>query len=188
MSSEKKTVAIEFFCGVNEFTITQLLDIVKDQIQKGIGTIIILMSSHGGSVFYGLSAYNFLKGVPVEIITHNFGSVDSSAGVVFCAGAKRYSVPDARFLIHPLTWTYGKSTSLHEEQMEENLKSFRIDTENVAGVLASATGKKEEEILQDMKNRKHLNPEQAKDYGLVHEIRGTLIEKGTEIIKIRSSN
>jgi ATP-dependent protease ClpP protease subunit len=180
-----KTIAIEFLCRVDEFTVTQLLDIIKQQMQDGVEKIILLISSSGGNVFYGLSVYNFLKGMPIEVITHNFGSVDSSAGVIYCAGSKRYSSPDARFLIHPLTWTYSDTTTLYEEQMEENLKSFRIDSENVVGVLVTATGKKEEEIVQDMKNRKHLNPDQAKNYGLVHEIKENLIEKGTAIFKIK---
>jgi len=89
LSSEKKTACIEFLCEVNEYTVTQLLDSVKILIKKGYERIIILISSPGGNVFYGLSAFNFLRGIPVEIITHNFGSVDSTAGIIFCAGSKR---------------------------------------------------------------------------------------------------
>jgi len=143
LSTKKKTVCIEFLCGVDEYTVTQLTDSVNALMKKGYEQIIILISSPGGNVFYGLSAFNFLRGVPVEIITHNFGSVDSTAGIIFSAGSKRYSVPHARFLIHPLSWTYNNPTTLSEEQMEENLKSFRLDTENTAGVLAEVTGKSE---------------------------------------------
>jgi len=70
--------------------------------------------------------------------------------------------------------------------MEENLKNFRLDTENTAGVLAEASGKSEEEIKKDMKSRRHLNPEQAKDYGLIDDVKTTLVEAGMEIFKINA--
>ncbi len=183
MVDQKKTVCIEFFCPVTDFTVMQLVDIVKTKIKEKTERFIILISSPGGSVFHALSAYNLLRGLPVEIITHNFGSVDSSAGIIYCAGSKRYSVPDARFLIHPLI--YNLQGGYFEEQMEEHLKNLQLDTQNTVGVLAATTGKKEDEVLDDMKKRKHLNPEQAMEYGLVDEIKTELVEVGTEIIKVQ---
>jgi len=181
--STKKTACIEFLCDVNEYSVKQLIDIAKDLRKKGYQRIKILISSNGGSVFHGLSAYNELKGLDTEIITHNFGSVDSSAGIIFCAGSPRYSVPHARFLIHPLG--YELQGNFSEEQLEEHLKTLQIDTENTAGVIAEATQKEEKQILEDMRKRKHLNPEQAKEYGLIDDIKVELVEAGEEIFRVQ---
>jgi ATP-dependent protease ClpP protease subunit len=90
----------------------------------------------GGSVFHGLSAYNYLKGLPANITTHNFGSVDSIGVVLYCAGATRLSVPQARFLLHGVSANFPQNTSLEEKQLEERLKGLKIDNENIAKVVA----------------------------------------------------
>ena len=182
--SNEQTVYIRFFGDVNNVTVPKLINIVQEKFNAGIRKFVILISSRGGNVFYGLSAYNFLKGIPAEIIMHNFGSVDSSAGIIYCAGDKRYSVPEGRFLIHPVTWTYVGTVSVPEDQMEENVKSLRQDTENIANIIAKNSVKSKNEVLEDMRNRTNLNPEQAREYGLVHEIKNDLIPDDATIFQV----
>ncbi len=68
---------IKFFAPVVDATINALMQAVDQKMARGQQSFITLLSSPGGSVFHGLSAYNYLKGLPAEISTHNFGSVDS---------------------------------------------------------------------------------------------------------------
>ncbi len=117
-------------------------------------------------------------------MTHNFGTVDSITCVLFCAGSKRYSVPHARFLLHGVSANFPQGASLEEKQLEERLNGLKIDIENIAKVMASATNKSKEEIIKAMGERTTLNPEQAKEFGLVHEIKTPLIEAGAELIAI----
>ena len=187
MSDQQKTTFIKFFAAVDGNSINSLMNIVDQKFREGTQRFVILISSPGGSVFHGLSAHNFLKGIPVEIETHNFGSVDSIGVAIFMDGSKRYSVPDARFLIHPVTWGFGANLRLEEKQIEESLKSLRIDAENIAAVIAGGTGKKEKDILKAMHDRTTLSPEQAQKYGLVHEIKRELFPPGAELISINMS-
>jgi ATP-dependent protease ClpP protease subunit len=180
-----KSCYIKFFAGVDENTIKKLMTVVEQKLNEGVTGFIIPISCPGGTVFHGLSGYNFLKGIPADVITHNFGSVDSIGVTLFCAGSKRLSVPHARFLLHGVQANFPERSSLEEKQLEERLKSLRIDIENIAGVIASATGKSEQQVMQDMLNRTTLNSEQAKEYGLVHEIREQIFEKGVEVISIQ---
>ena len=53
------------------------------------------------------------------------------------------------------------------KQLDERMKSLRIDTENIAGVIAENTGKSEEEIINALYEGVALNPEQAVKFGLV---------------------
>jgi ATP-dependent protease ClpP protease subunit len=108
------------------------MNVIDQKMKTGIINFKILISSLGGTVFHGLSAYNYLKGLPVNIITHNFGSVDSIGVVLCCGGLKRLSVPQARFLIHGVSNTFHQNTSLEEKQLEETLKALKIDIENIA--------------------------------------------------------
>jgi len=78
-----KPVVVKFFAPVIEQTINTLLNVIDQKMREEKNEFIILISSPGGSVFHGLSAYNYLKGIPATIITHNFGSVDSMGVVLY---------------------------------------------------------------------------------------------------------
>lgn len=176
---------IKFFAPVTDATIYALMNAVDQKLKEGIETLTILISSPGGSVFHGLSAYNYLKGLPIKITTHNFGSVDSIGVALFCAGSQRLSVSQARFLIHGVTLQFRGDLRLEEKFLEEKLKGLRVDTRNVAKVIAANSNRNEEEVITAMHERITLNPEEALSWGLVHEIRPELFETGSEVISIQ---
>ena len=64
--------------------------------------------------------------------------------------------------------------SLDEKDLEERLKGLQIDYKNIARVIADTTQKSADKVLEDMNNRTTLNPQEARDYGLVHEIKSEL--------------
>jgi hypothetical protein len=82
---------------------------------------------------------------------------------------------------------FQHSVSLEEKQLEERLKGLQIDMGNIARVIADTVKKDKDKILQDMLNRTTLYPEQAMEYGLVHEIKSELFPPGSELISIQMS-
>ena len=180
-----KPVVIRFFAPVIDATVNALMSAVDQNMKQGTKEFIILISSPGGSVIHGLSAYNYLKGLPVSIATHNFGSVDSIGIVIYCAGSRRLSVPQARFLFHGVNVQFRGEQNLEEKLLEERLKGLRIDMENIAKVIAANTGKSAKDITDAMIERTTLNPEEAQSWGLVHEIKSELFEAGSEVIAIQ---
>jgi ATP-dependent Clp endopeptidase proteolytic subunit ClpP len=161
-----------------------LFKAIDQAINQKVERINLLISSPGGSVFHGLSIYNFLKGAPIEVNTYNFGSVDSIGVVIFCSGSKRYSVPHARFLIHGVKFNISGNGSFDEKQMEEFIKGLKIDQQNIAKVISDTTQKPTHIVESDMNNRTTLNPNEAKDYGLIHEIKSELFPKDAPMIVI----
>jgi len=180
-----KPIVIKFFAPVIDVTINTLMNAIDQKMKQGITQFTILISCPGGSVFHGLSAYNYLKGLPATIVTHNFGSVDSIGVVLFCGGSKRLSVPQARFLLHGVSASFQKGT-LEEKQLEERLKGLRIDMENIAKVIAANSGKTVEAVTSAMLERTTLNPDEAKEWGLVDEIKSELFEADAEVISIQA--
>lgn len=180
-----KPVVIKFFAPVNDVTINALMNAIDQKMKQGVTNFVILISSPGGSVFHGLSAYNYLKGLPATITTHNFGSVDSIGVVLYCGGLKRLSVPQARFLLHGVNANFPQEASLEEKQLEERLKGLKIDIENISKVIAANTGKNVKDVTDAMLERTTLNPDEAKSWGLVHEIKSELFEVGSEVISIQ---
>jgi ATP-dependent protease ClpP protease subunit len=181
-----KPVVIRFFAPVIDATVNALMSAVDQKMKQGTQDFTILISSPGGSVIHGLSAYNYLKGLPVSITTHNFGSVDSIGIVLYCAGSRRLSVPQARFLFHGVNVQFRGEQNLDEKLLEERLKGLRIDVENIAKVIAANTGKSTKDITDAMIERTTLNPEEAQSWGLVHAIKSELFEAGSEVIAIQA--
>jgi len=181
-----KPVVIRFFAPVIDATVNALMNTVDQKMKQGVKDFIILISSPGGSVIHGLSTYNYLKGLPANITTHNFGSVDSIGIVLYCAGTRRLSVPQARFLLHGVSAQFKGNQSLEEKQLEERLKGLRIDIENIAKVIAENTGKSVEDVTDAMLERITLNPGEARSWGLVHEVRSQLFETGSEVVSIQA--
>jgi len=152
-------------------------------MNAGTTEFIILISSQVGSTFHGNAIYNYLKGISPKVVTHNYGSIISMASIIFCAGEERYTVPHGIFQIHPAR--SGAVNQLTVEDLRELLGSVDRDNENMAGIIASATNKSEKEILEKLRQRTNLNSEQAKEFGLVHEIKEKLFEPGSEVIVIK---
>lgn len=169
-------------------TTDRLFKIIDQKIGGGVKKIHLLISSPGGSVFHGLSIYNYLKGAPIEVDTYNFGSVDSIGVVIFCAGKKRFSVPHARFLIHGVRFNINGNAAFDEKELEEHFKSLKIDQRNIAKVIADNCNKDIKEIEKKMNDRTTLNPEEAKEYGLVHEIKSDLFPVDADLSVIGEIN
>lgn len=75
--------AIRFLAPVDNQTADQLFTAIDNLLAQGTTKIRLLLSTPGGSVFHGISIHNYLKGLPIEIDTYNFGSVDSIGVVIF---------------------------------------------------------------------------------------------------------
>ena len=178
---DMKEAYIRFMAPLIPQTADQLFRIIDQKMKQGVERLHLLLSSPGGSVFHGLSLYNFLKGAPFDVYTYNFGSVDSIGVVMFCAGDRRFCVPHARFLIHGVSINFSGNHSLDEKGLEEKLNGLRIDYHNIAKVIADTSARTAEQVEADMNNRTTLNPEEAKAYGLVHEIHSELFPAGADI-------
>jgi len=159
---------------------------VEQKLKEASERFVILISSPGGNLSAGVSGYNFLRGIPAEVVTCNFGDAHSVALILFCAGSKRLCVPHARFLLHGIGFDVTANTRFDERTLDERTKGLRLDRETIASIVADSTaGKKTvRDVDRDILNNTFLNSQEAVDYGLVHEIKTELFPKRAEIIAI----
>jgi len=176
-------IYLNFNLEINPQSAQALFKIIQDQLSKGMTTLHLLISSPGGNVDPGIAIYNFLNGLPIEVITHNYGSCDSIAALVFCAGKKRYTVGNSRFLIHSIGLTI-QNQRFNETSLKEIIDSLKNQRETMSKIIARECSKKVEDIEADMLKGIVLNPEQAIKYGLATEIIDELIPKGINFINI----
>jgi ATP-dependent Clp protease, protease subunit len=175
---------IKFYAQVNQHTVIQLQRYIEQALLQGMKTLHLLLSTPGGSVHDGISVYNLLKGLPIVVNTYNFGSVDSIGVVIFCAGTNRYSVPHARFLLHPVAMQVMAPQTLDEPSIEEKLKLVKADQSNIAKVISSTINKPVDEVQKLIHGRTTLEPEKALEKGLVTEIKSSLVPAGVPLISV----
>jgi ATP-dependent Clp protease, protease subunit len=179
-----KTTVIRFYAPVNEATVAQLLTAVDQKLKAGTKRFVLLISSPGGSVFAGLTAYHYLKGIPAEIETHDFGEVYSIATVIYCAGSKRYSVQEGRFLMHGVTLNLPANTPLDESNVGEQLKLMQQQISSIAAVIAETVKKPVSEVQGLIDHHTVYSAAEAQRFGLVTEIRSKLYDEGADLISI----
>lgn len=170
---------------INNQTVPRLIDAVTERVGKGARSVLIAISSPGGHIYWGVTAYNFLRGLGIQVTTHNAGQVDSIAGVIYCAGDDRMSVPDARFLIHGVSLTFpGSDPTLSEKDLRSRLGSLEKERDTIAAILATRTGKPLDDVRQDMLTERILTAAEAKDYGFVTKITPDVFDASQEIVQI----
>ena len=173
---------------VSNLTIPPLMQAVTERVSKGARSLLLAISSPGGNIYWGVTAYNFLRGLGIEIITHNFGQVDSISGVIFCAGDRRLSVTQARFLIHGVSQMFpGTDVNVPERALSSALTGLAQNRDTIASILASRTGTPLETVKQNMLDEVILTTAEAIPYGLVHEIKDEIFDPAQEIVQIISS-
>ena len=170
---------------VTNQTIPPLIRAVTERVAKGARSLLLAISSPGGNIYWGVTAYNFLRGLGIEIITHNVGQVDSVGGVLYCAGDRRLSVPDGRFLIHGVSITFsGTDVTISEKDLRSRLAGLERDRDTIASILATRTGKSLGEVKNDMLNERIMTASEAQDYGFVTEITAQVFDPAQEIVQI----
>jgi ATP-dependent protease ClpP protease subunit len=160
---------IRFLAVVNPQTVNALLNEVDQLRRSGVDNITILISSPGGEVVSGISAYNYLKSLPIKLTTYNFGEVDSIAVALYCAGQYRFSVPNGAFLVHGIAANFPQ-TPLDLEVVEEEVHSMESQTNTLAGVISACTGQNRDVVASAIKRKTVLSAQAAKEWGLVQKI------------------
>jgi len=114
----------------------------------------------------------------VDITTVNVGAVDSAAGLLYCAGNKRYSVPEARFVIHEaaLSITANGQINIDVPALESQLTMLKSQETTIAKILAETAHRTQADAEKKIHAQQALSAQEAKDWGLVQDIRTQLFD------------
>ncbi|MCX5806985.1 MAG: ATP-dependent Clp endopeptidase proteolytic subunit ClpP [Proteobacteria bacterium] len=151
--------------NVANIVIAQLLYLESEDPSKDI---YLYINSPGGHITSGLAIYDTMQYVKSPIVTMCLGQAASMGAVLLTGGAKgkRYALPHSRILIHqPLGGVQGQATDINI-QAKEILRM----REEINKIFTEHTDQPIEKIALDTERDFYMNPEQAKEYGIIDEI------------------
>ncbi len=137
------------------------------------------INSFGGSLYEGLSMFDFVKGSEIEVGC--IGVCASAATLPLLASSKRWGTPNSRYLIHnPLQMAYGNA-----KDMQEVSKELLFEQERALNLYVSNLTIEKEEIQSLMDAEEILDAKEALRIGLIKEIRNfnenPLVVEGSDV-------
>jgi len=150
---------------VSNVIVAQLLFLEAEDPEKDITFYI---NSPGGSVTAGMAIYDTMQYVKCDIATLCMGQAASMGAFLLAAGSngKRYSLPNARIMIHqPMGGFQGQATDI-DIQAKEILR-LKNDLNRL---LAHHTGRQLKKIAADTERDYFMSAEEAQTYGIVDKV------------------
>lgn len=147
-------------------TIQQMVLLDQEDQEK---SITMMINSPGGEVHSGFAIYDMVHFLSAPVVTVVMGLAASMGSILALAApsGSRYSLPNAKFLIHqPLLMGYEGRASDLEIQAKEILR----DREHIINLYAKETGRKADVIAKDIDLDKWMTAQEALDYGLIDKV------------------
>jgi ATP-dependent Clp protease, protease subunit len=153
---------------IANLVVAQLIHLESDDPDKDIA---VYVNSPGGSLHAGMAIYDAMQYVNPDVSTLCYGMAMSAGSLILTGGAdgKRYTLPNARILIHqPSSGFQGQSSDI-EIHAKEILELRRV----LDDIYSRHTGQTREQVHDDMERDRFFSAQQAVEYGLVDEIIST---------------
>ena len=130
---------IHFYKPINPETVSAFCNITLNAIFNGKATeLTILISSEGGDICSGFTAYSFIRTLPTPVTAINMGSVESMAVPFYLAADSRLAVKHARFMLHSFHWGFPAGTVDHP-RLAEHTESLFFDRTRYANIFNERT-------------------------------------------------
>jgi ATP-dependent Clp protease protease subunit len=146
----------------------------------------LLLNSSGGNLDDGLSLYNLLRTLKIEVVTVNMGQIASIANVVFIAGKYRIACPESYFHFHGFDWNFAGAHTMTKDNIDETTRILEIHRNHKKALFKARTTLTD----ADFEALKFLDEPMVKDAsfalekGIVQEIAIPNLPAGTPIYNV----
>ncbi len=146
--------------------VAQLLFLESENPDKDIH---LYINSPGGSLTAGMSIYDTIQFVKPDVSTMCIGQAASMGALLLTSGAagKRYCLPNSRVMIHqPLGGYQGQASDI-----EIHTREILSAKNKLNEIISFHTGRPIDKVALDTDRDNFMNPEIAKEYGLIDDIK-----------------
>ena len=144
-----------------------LLRLVAD----GNPPAIVIISSHGGNVEFGMAIYDMIRAYPGETTGVVVGYAKSMAAVILQACDRRVSLHNSKILIHNIILrSVSLDTLRDQERLERLIRETEKDQQVHYEIFAERTGKPVGEIRAQCQKDANMDAAEALSFNLIDEI------------------
>lgn len=165
----QKPVCINFGAPINPATAARLTDVLSKAVNASHDEIHLFLSTPGGTVQEGIAIYNFIRSLPVPLITYNISQVSSIGNVIYQAGQKKVASTTSSFMFHGVGVALGNA-HLELKELRERTKSIEIDQELITRIMARHTPLSLKKINSMFLQMEFFSADQALESGITDEV------------------
>ena len=151
--------------NVASLVTAQLLFLESEDPKKEIN---LYINSPGGLVTAGLGIYDTMQYIKPDVSTLCIGQAASMGSFLLAAGkkGKRFSLPNSRIMVHqPSAGFQGQATDIEIHANEVLALKKRLNE-----IYSKHTGKSVDDVKKALERDNFMNPDVAKDFGLIDEV------------------
>ncbi|MDA7845350.1 ATP-dependent Clp protease proteolytic subunit [Rickettsiales bacterium] len=150
---------------MSSLIIAQLLFLESEDTEKDI---YLYINSPGGVVTSALAIYDTIQFIKPDVSTICMGQACSAGSLILTAGTpgKRYSLPNARVMVHQPSGGYSGQASdflIHAKEMEKTKDLLNK-------IYVKHTGQKKDKIEVKLDRDSFMSAKEAKEFGIIDHI------------------
>ena len=137
-------------------------------VTGGVKRLHLMLHSTGGGVADGILLHNYLRNLPLELITYNGGSVASIAVLIYLAGKVRKVSKSATFMVHKSTQSLNIPATV--EQLKQSVDALQVEDSRSEAILREYVHLSPEQWQVHERGALTLTAEESVKVGLAHEM------------------
>lgn len=156
----------------------------RDELKKISGDkLTVSINSVGGDVWAGVSIYNALAELDMDVLVKVDGLAASIASVIAMAGDKIIMSPGSTMMVHRASMLAMGDA----EDMKKAIEMLESVEDGIVQIYAERTGQSEVEVREMMEAETWMSPEKAVELGFADEV-GEIKKEGKKVSSIFSGN
>ncbi|MCD8139948.1 MAG: ATP-dependent Clp protease proteolytic subunit [Planctomycetaceae bacterium] len=140
MEVEHRIDIISFMAPINDASISRLIDLTYTAHAEGSSQVHLYISSVGGKLHPAITAYHFFRSLRLPFFTHNIGSIETPAALLYLASDNRSASPNAKFFFYTFEWTFYRD-HIRFPEITEAYESLKFDIESYVDIFNERTNR-----------------------------------------------
>jgi len=179
----KNPVCVSFVSQIDLATTSPLIATLSELVNKNHDEIHLFLSTSCGSVADGIAIYNFIRALPVPLITYNIGQVNSIGNVVYQAGENRIASKTCSFMFHGVGFDI-KNARMELKDLRERTQSIENDQGLITNIMVERTSLPVDKVNSMFLEMENIGADEALECGLTDEVTDFRLPNGMPIVSL----
>ncbi len=179
-----KTIYASLAGNVDTQMVQRVFGAFAIAVNEKVETVHLLVHSGGGLIGDGVGIYNYLRNLPLTLVTYNGGTVASIAILIYLAGKQRKASKTATFMLHRSHFTATAPATT--DTLEAIANSLRIDDGRIEEILKEHVQLPPDQWKLHEKADLTVTANDALKYGMIHDISDFQVPPDSQLYNINA--